>query len=269
MRIEVRCANVFCIVAISSIVAASLVAQDLAPPRQNRLTQKPESTEQEIPEAYQANPDDVEEMRVKKEIVRAMQSEVEEKLGRVRKGQDPVFPMLEARLRLRDAQAAVHVGNKEQLVKIALDALNDALEIEENRKLRYMNGIGLPDEAYQATAVRLQCELNLLQTDRSAYMKYKGDTKKLSDYCNRMFETAKQSKVFSNLGKYSIQGPFVTMKPGEDFELQTRVLVHGDSGQRKLGHIFLKAMFDGSEYQTQEFYWEFEGKRTNLADDNQ
>ena len=144
--------------------------------------------------------------------------------------------------------------------------LKRAWDNEANYVLRYREGVGRPDDAAEATAFRLQCELRLLQLVRTEYEKYEQRRSQLRKYILDKFETAKSSKLLSSFDKTQISGPWVTKYPGENFALKEQVRIYQDSGPPKFGYIFLITEFDGSEYQTKKFYLEFEGKQTNFAD---
>ncbi len=114
-------------------------------------------------EEYKVKDDDDQEMRLKKQIVNATYLEIEPKLKRMTEGQDQVFFLLKAYDRLHQAREAVHAGDNEQLIKVAEDMLRNAKVLEESRSLRFAQGVGRPDEMYEAMGYRIQCELRLLQ----------------------------------------------------------------------------------------------------------
>ena len=223
----------------------------------------------DIPEVYQPSDDDDDELKIKKEIVRTIYWELESKQKRFAVGAMAGSFLLKTYQRMQAAKEAVNANNKVELIKVARDMLNKAWVVEEDRVFRWNKGVGRPDDAAEAKAFRLQCELRLLQLDRTEYENYKQQRSQLSKYIRGMIETAKSSELFSNFKKHEILGPTVTKNPGEDFEMQTRIRIDDDSGLRKFGHIFFKAKFDNSEFHTQEFYLELEGKRTNFSVGNQ
>jgi len=145
----------------------------------------------EIPEIYKPNEDDDEELRIKKEIVRTIYWELDDKNRRFSQGQEQVAVLLLTYQRLQAAKEAVHVNDKVQLIKVAKELLNRAWIAEAHGVLKYKNSLGRPDEAAEAKAFRLQCELRLLQLDRTEYEKYKQKRSQLLKYLHNMIETAK------------------------------------------------------------------------------
>jgi hypothetical protein len=117
--------------------------------------------------AYQDNPNDDRETRLLKERIRAAMDETAAKTERVNGGQDQVFYLLDSQLRLAEAMLDFH-KEPDKIISLLEQQITAHRKIEENRKLRYENGIGRPDDYALATYFRAGAELRLLR----AKMKY-------------------------------------------------------------------------------------------------
>ncbi len=130
----------------------------------------PIEQETALEDDYKEQADDDLETKLLKEKIRAAIRECGYKKRRISDGSAQVFVLFDAQQRLFAAQLEFHKEPK-KIISLLEQQLAAHRKIEEDRKLRFENSVGRPDDYALATYFRAEAELRLLR----AKMKYKFD----------------------------------------------------------------------------------------------